>query len=130
VLGDSGTTGATNTNTGASGVATSTGSAAQCNTHLNKDTLTGDPNIWKEEAQAKQDALNKLLQQVSPQFTTGMPTDQATFDKTTQLVTDTDAKHTDFKTQLATSCSEATCDLGASGGLVVTADTPGTLTTS
>jgi len=101
-----------------------TGSPAQCNTHLNQNTLVGDPNIWQDVAKAQQDALNKLIQQVSPSFTTGMATDQKTLDATDQLITNDAAQDKNFKSQLATSCSESTCDISASGGLIVEADTP------
>jgi len=117
-----GTTGGGGTGTG--GDFGATGTPAQCNTHLNQNTLVGDPNIWNDVAQAQQDALNKLIQQVSPSFTTGMATDQKTLDASDQLVTDDAAQDKNFKSQLATSCSESTCDISASGGLIVEADTP------
>jgi len=110
--------------TGTVSPATSTGSAAECNTHLNQATLTGDPNIWKEETAAKHAALAGLLTQLQPQLTPKMATDPKTLTTIRNDIADNDATHKNFKNQLAASCSEATCDVGASGSLVVTPDTP------
>jgi len=109
--------------TGAVPPATSTGSAAECNAHINLDTAKGDKDIWKEVDAANQAQLNTLMGQLAPQIHPGLVTDPKVLQEGEDLLTDDTEKHTEVKKQITDTCAGATCAADGGDGTQVQADT-------
>jgi len=116
----------TGTSSGSVGAGSSNSSdtAANCNGHININTASGDKDIWREEHDAQQKQLLDLWKQVAPQIKPTFVTDSKTLSDSQQLSDDIQSKHDDFKDTLTKDCADSTCALGASGGMLVEADTP------
>jgi len=106
--------------TGAVPPATSTGSAAECNAHINLDTAKGDKDIWKEEDAAKQAQLDALMGKLAPQIHPGLVTDPKVLQEGADLLTSDNEKHAAVKKSITDTCAGATC---AADSTQVQADT-------
>jgi len=111
-------TGAGSTTSVVPSLPTSTGSAAECNGHINLDTAKGDKDIWKEEDAAQQAALSKILKKIAPQISPSLATDDKVLNKGADLLTHNTAKHVALIKEITDTCAEATCDSGTTNAPV------------